>query len=64
MKLKYAHAHMHRLAVFVSPAAGMSLTKLSKIFPARESLIVTSGLGRGKPLTFFLKCGTLECEYF
>jgi len=53
-----------RFTSFPSPA-GMSLTKLplgrnnsvmTALFPPRESLVVTSLLGKGNSRTFFLRC--------
>jgi hypothetical protein len=59
-----AHSSLHRkkrLTIFPSPA-GMSLTKLSlggnnKIFSHLGKVwLVTSRLGMGKSVTFFLQC--------
>ncbi len=62
---------LHRKKRFTSfpSSAGMSLTKLplgrnnsvmTSLFPPRESLVVTSWLGKGNSLTFFLRCTSIE----
>ncbi len=60
----YGKYTVKRFTSFPSPA-GMSLTKLplggnnsvmTSLFPARESLVVTSRLGTGNSRTFFLRC--------